>query len=143
MKEQIVQMRATMLRPPKGVQFCLQRGKAELVSAAVSDGADLVFEFEARAQPAAGGSVRLLGPFVQGPPAGRFLYICVGTYAGQIGSRWSRRVKVPLTGIPWEMVKAATNSGGFLEAAFEGTMKDGSPAAASVKLTRGWTASAG
>ncbi len=31
----------------------------------------------------ADGRPRLLGPYVQGPPAGRFVYLCVGQYAGQ------------------------------------------------------------
>ena len=137
MGELTVRMRITMVRPPMGVQFCLQRGKSELVGAVIPMGHDLTFEFDVRAKLEGERSARLLGAFVQGPTTGRFLYICVGTYAGQIGSPWSRRVKVPLTGIDWPMVEGA--EGRHLAAAFAGTMKDGSPAGASVKLTRLWS----
>lgn len=37
-----------------------------------------------------------LGPFAQGPPAARFVYVDVGTYAGQKNTPWARRMKVPL-----------------------------------------------
>jgi hypothetical protein len=63
--------------------------------------------------------------------------MCVGTCAGQLGSPWTRRVKVPLTGITWKQVDAA--NGGLLEAAYEGAAKDGSPACATVKLIKAWS----
>ena len=126
MIEQSVRMRIAVVRPPAGVRFCLQRGKENLEGTTATEGCDLHFDFEVRARPDAGGSVRLLGAFVQGPPTARFLYVCVGTCAGQPGSPWTRRVKVPLTGITWKQVEAA--NGGLLEAAYEGAAKDGSPA---------------
>jgi hypothetical protein len=99
MIEQSVRMRIAIVRPPAGVRFCLQRGKENLEGTTATEGCDLYFDFEVRARPDAGGSVHLLGTFVQGPPTGRFLYVCVGTWAGQPDSPWTRRVKVPLTGI--------------------------------------------
>src|SRR6266705_4795042 len=39
------------------------------------------------------------GPFVQGPAGERFVYIDIGTYAGQTNTPWSRRLKIPLSGI--------------------------------------------
>jgi hypothetical protein len=126
-----------MILPLAGVQFCMQRGKGELVGAVVSKGLDLRFDFEVRAKLGPDGGVRLLGPFVQGPPSARFVYICIGTYAGQTASPWSRRAKVPLTGIDWAMIEAG--AGNPLAASYNGTMKDGSPAAATVKLIRPWS----
>ena len=137
MIEQTVRMRIAVVRPPAGVRFCLQRGKENLEGTTATEGCDLHFDFEVRARPDAGGSVRLLGTFVQGPPTARFVYVCVGTCAGQLGSPWTRRVKVPLTGITWKQVEAA--NGGLLEAAYEGTAKDGSPACATVKLIKPWS----
>jgi hypothetical protein len=136
MSETIVQMRITAVRPPAGVQFCLQRGKDDLVAPVISKGADLHFDFEVRAYPAANGGVRLVGPFSQGPPTARFVYIRIGTAAGQPDSPWTRRVKVPLNGIDWTMIEASRDRG--LAAAYEGTAKDGTPACATVKLTKPW-----
>lgn len=130
--ERTLRLRITLVRPPAGVQFCLQRGKSELVDAAVSTAADLSFTLDVRAQPGEGDSVRLLGPFTQGPPTARFFYIGVGTYAGQIGSPWSRRIKVPLSGITWSLAEK-----GDLEAHIEGTGRDGGPACATVPLLDG------
>ncbi|MCC6538633.1 MAG: hypothetical protein IT162_13845 [Bryobacterales bacterium] len=130
--ERTLQLRITLVKPPAGVQFCLQRGKAELVDAAMSTGEDLSFTLDVRAQPAGDGGVRLLGPFTQGPPTARFFYIGVGTYAGQLVSPWSRRIKVPLSGITWALAEH-----GALEAHIAGTGRDGGPACATVPLLDG------
>ncbi len=129
--ERVLRLRVILVKPPAGVQFCLQRGKSELVDAAVSTGADLAFTLEVRAQPA-GDGVRLLGPFTQGPPAARFFYIGVGTYAGQSDSCWSRRIKVPLSGITWSQAEQG------VEAHINGTGRDGGPACATVPLLTDW-----
>lgn len=136
MSERMILIRVTVVQPPVGVRFCLQHGKAHLVGGAISKGDDLPFTFEVRARPEANGGARLLGPFVQGPPTARFVYICVGRYAGQSESPWQRRIKVPLSGIRWEMIESLAT--GHLASAFEGTMADGSPACATVKLTQSW-----
>lgn len=140
MEERIVQLQIRMLRPPVGVQWCLQRGSSDLVSPAIGTGKDLTFECEVRARLAAdGGGVRFLGPFTQGPPKARFIYLCAGTSAGQHGSVWTRRAKIPLAGITWDM---CSRPGAKLVAEFEGTAKDGGPACATVKFPQagGWRA---
>jgi hypothetical protein len=73
------------------------------------------------------------GPFVQGPKGGRFIYIDIGTCAGQRDSRWSRRLKIPLTAITEEMTAAV------LETRINGTSRDGGPACATPKPFNGWT----
>ena len=76
----------------------------------------------------------LTGPFVQGPRGQRFVYLDIGTYAGQAESCWSRRLKVPLTGITAKMIAA----GDVLEARVPGTGRDGGPTCASVRDFEGW-----
>src|SRR3954469_23120959 len=74
-------LRLTLTRPPKGVQFCLQSGRSDLVGLTVSTGNDISFDLSVRVtDPAgAGGEPRFLGPFTQGPPDRRFVYVCSGT----------------------------------------------------------------
>ena len=59
MIEQTVRMRIAVVRPPAGVRFCLQRGKENLKGTTATEGCDLHVDFEVRARPDAGGSVRL------------------------------------------------------------------------------------
>jgi hypothetical protein len=49
------------------------------------------------------GGYTLRGPAAQGPPA-RFVYVHSGTRAGQVGSCWDRRAKVPLLAGAWQVV---------------------------------------
>lgn len=99
----------------------------------------LIFDLAIRTEGSlADGRPRLLGPFVQGPPAARFVYLCVGQAAGQAGSEWNRRIKVRLAGLTWDQVRAAT-PGSRLVACVAGRGRDGSPACASVPLLApGW-----
>ena len=76
------------------------------------------------------------GPFIQGPRRQRFVYIDIGTYAGQTGCCWSRRLKVPLDGITAKDIRA----GGVLEARVPGTGRDGGPNCATVRDFDGWKA---
>ena len=66
------------------------------------------------------------GAIAQGPPAERYLYLDIGTYAGQRNTPWSRRLKVPLTGITWKLIASAS----VLVARIPGTGKDGGPSCA-------------
>ena len=132
-------LRVTLLAPPPGVQFCLQGRPGELFDQKRSNGEDLSFDFSVRVSPGkTGGSLRFLGPFTQGPPAQRFVYICAGTSAGQAESCWTRRAKVPLAGITSELsTKARKAASARLEARIRGTATDGGPACATVPLLDG------
>ncbi len=125
-------------QPPKGVDFALQKGRGsayETVQTQRSEGRDLQFEFSAGVKaPTSDAMPALTGLFVQGPAGQRFVYIDIGTYAGQSDSCWSRRLKIPLTGITMDMIAAA----GILEARVPGTGKDGGPGCAAVKPFDGW-----
>ena len=141
--EQEIFLRITLVSPPSGVVFCLQRGRAGLASCQEASGDQLSFDFTLRVHgDRAGGPPNLRGDFAQGPPATRFVYVNSGTSAGQMGSGWTRRAKVPLSGITWELIEeAVAKPGTVLEARIPGTAKDGGPVCASVRLLGdGWGA---
>jgi Family of unknown function (DUF5990) len=131
-------LRIVLELPPKGVAFGLQKGKGsayETVQTQRSTGPDLVFEFSIGVRPSTHRDVPAFsGPFVQGPAGGRFVYLDIGTYAGQADSCWSRRLKIPLAGITTRMIDA----GGVIEARVPGTGRDGGPSCATVKDFDGW-----
>jgi hypothetical protein len=139
--EQELTFRIILESPPPGVDFGLQKGRgyeSEIVQKQRSKKGDLSFEFDARVKEAKDGSPTLLGPFVQGPPQERFVYINIGTCAGQVDSPWTRRLKIPFREITWDVVNQATRGKKILEAHVPGTGKDGSPTCATVKPFAGW-----
>jgi hypothetical protein len=131
-------------KPPAGIHFGLQKGHGnnfEIVDIQVSGMVDLHFilPIDIRGDKQKVDSPQFGGPFVQGPPAEKFIYVSIGTMAGQLNSPWTRRLKIPLRNITWEMIdKAMANSG--LETIVPGTAKDGSPTCATVKPFTGWEA---
>jgi len=136
-------LRIVLEKPPVGVDFALQKGKGnnyETVQKQRSGTHGLRFEFTARAVPGAkDADPNLLGPFVQGPSGARFVYIDIGTAAGQLGSIWSRRLKIPLTGITVEILSRIEKDPTLiLETHVPGTAKDGGPNCATVKPFAGW-----
>lgn len=140
--ERELNFRIILEKPPAGVDFALQKGKGnkfEIVSKQRSGTKDLIFEFTARAVSGSKGEdPNLLGPFVQGPTGARFVYIGIGAFAGQVGG-WSRRLKIPLTGITAEMLERVEKDPNLiLETRVPGTGKDGTPTCATVKPFAGW-----
>ena len=124
-------LRVVLASPPAGVDFGLQKGKGipyETIQKQRSTGKDLSFEFTVGLKV----GPDFTGPLVHGPRDERFIYIDIGTAAGQHGSCWSRRLKIPLRGITTDM----TNR--LLEARVPGTAKDGGPNCATVKPFDGW-----
>lgn len=127
-----VTLRIVLEQPPPGVDFGLQKGRGsvfETINTQRSDGGDLTFDFAV----GVGEGQKLRGPFVQGPPAERFVYVRVGAAAGQLDSPWSRRIKVPLAGISRDAVERAQAGKHVIEARVPGSGRDGSPACATVK----------
>ena len=131
-------LRIIIEQPPPGVDFALQKGSGnayEPVQRQRSEGKDLAFEFQPLIREGVSNSMAALGgPFIQGPPRRRFVYVDIGTYAGHAGSGWSRRLKIPLEGITAKMVER----GGVLQARVPGTGRDGGPNCATVKDFEGW-----
>ena len=132
-------LRIRVLNPPAGVDFLVQHGKDDLTAPAKATRTALLFEFPVRVGTQPNGAPNFLGPYAQGPPSSRFVYINSGTYAGQSESCWSRRAKVPLTSITWSVIEEARRTGRAIEVEFTGTGRDGGPTCATVKLgDHGW-----
>jgi hypothetical protein len=133
-----------LTKPPPGIDFSLQKGSGnsyETVQKQISGNGDLMFEFPVtcNGDKQKDNLPKLGGPYVQGPAGAKFIYIGIGTFAGNKNSNWTRRLKVPLTGITWFMIDkilAATNA--VLETNVPGTGKDGGPNCATVKPFNGW-----
>lgn len=137
MKTEIT-LRIILEKPNSGVCFGVQYGKGEgyetVQQQTASDNKDLVFEITVPLKMAKDGTMQLTGHFIQGPAGAKFLYIDIGTYAGQADSEWGRRLKIPLTGIE-KLLSADT---GILETKVPGKGKDGGPNCATVKPFDGW-----
>ena len=131
--------RIVVLDPPRGVSFRLQRGRSELIRPSHESAQSISFEVPLRVEVNGDGPPRLLGPFAQGPPAGRFVYVNSGKRAGQFDSCWDRRAKVPLGGVESSMIEEALASADVvIEAQIAGTGRDGGPACATIPLAEGW-----
>lgn len=130
--------------PPVGVAFCLQKGhgsKFEIVQIQRSAAVDLHFypTVIIKGDRLKDSQPRFGGPFIQGPYMGNFIYISIGTSAGQFDSPWTRRLKIPMAGITWETIDALkVDEKLTLETYVAGTAKDGSPTCATVKPFNGW-----
>lgn len=138
----ILPIRISIENPVPGVRIALQRGAtatADRLPPTLETPALIAFDLDVRVEGTLpDGRPRLLGPFVQGPPAARFFYLCVGQAAGQTCSEWNRRIKVPLGGLSWDQVCAAI-PGRRVAARIAGRGRDGSPACANVALLApGW-----
>jgi hypothetical protein len=108
-----VLLKVHLVDPPPGVWFRLQTKKG-----------DLLEPLEA-AVAYVDGDWR--GPLVHGRPGERFLYVNSGQSAGQPGSPWKRRAKVPLAGL--------TDPAPVSVARIDGCARDGGPCCASVAVT--------
>jgi len=137
--EREIAMRIVVLDPPPDVVFALQRGRSELVAPTRATGDPIAFTFTVRVGTGGRPAVNVLGPFAQGPPRKRFVYVNSGTFAGDATSCWSRRAKVPLAGVTEALVRAvAARPDAYLEATIPGCAGDGGPSCATVPLLEGW-----
>ena len=131
-------LRIIVEQPPPGVDYALQKGSGHAYVAVQrqrSNGSGLAFEFQPSIKDGVSDSMAALGgPFVQGPPRQRFVYLNIGTSAGQMDSCWTRRLKVPLEGIPPNIIR----TGGVIETRVPGTDRKGGPSCATVKDFDGW-----
>jgi hypothetical protein len=132
-----IRMRLVIDQPVKGVFHSLQDKQNTPVDVKSSkDGKPLVFEFPIRFGP----GPKFYGEYVRSEgPTRRFFYICIGQGAGQKDTEWSRRMKIDVAEIPMAVLQKATK-GKIIEGAVNGTAKDGSPACATVPLSKAWRA---
>ena len=134
-------LKIVLEKPPSGVDFGLQKGsgnKYETIQIQRSSDKNVEFEFTITVKLNNDGLPNFLGAFVQGPPTQRFIYIDIGTYAGQKDTSWSRRLKIPLIGISLNTIKELSANNKILEARVPGTGRDGGPNCATVKPFSGW-----
>jgi hypothetical protein len=125
-----VTLRLTIADPVPGVRYSLQKDDAPFAPLTAGAG-PLSLEASITVHP----DGRMTGPFVRREgPARRFVYIRIGTSAGDHASPWSRRAKIDIHEIPREMLVP----GAVLEAVLPGREKDGSPACATVRPTTPW-----
>ena len=142
--ERELALRIILEQPLPGVDYGLQKGSGsnyETVQTLASKTDDLQFEFSVRVRPGKDGSPNFLGPFVQGPTQSRFVYLDIGTCAGQTNTPWSRRLKIPLNDITWELIEQASkrsSSAAALETRVPGTGKGGGPSCGTVRPFAGW-----
>lgn len=146
-----IQLRVIVLQPPKPraneTGFGLQdnsSGDWILHHGQKFPNGDVHFTCECRVKPdAKSGAPNFLGPFVHGPPAQRFLYLSWKPKQWQPGDSeivappYTRRLKVRLSSITWQLIEAARRAEAALEVTVAGTGKDGGPACASVPLLNG------
>lgn len=140
--ESEITLQIILIKPTPDVVFGLQKGSGnnyETVQKQIAASNDLSFKFtiKVKGDRSKDKSPRFSGSFVQGPAANKFVYVDIGTYAGQPGSIWSRRLKIPLTGITWEDIDLLSGDS-MLECSVPGTGKDGGPNCATVKPFGGW-----
>jgi len=131
-----VRARIVIERPVPGVLHSLQEGDAAVLDPKRSSGGEaLAFEFPLRIERTADGA-KFFGPQVRREgKVRRFVYIRIGTAAGDRASPWTRRMKVDIHDIDPALLDAAI-AGAVIEATIDGTAKDGSPACATIRPVR-------
>ena len=135
MADTAITLRLTIADPVPGVRYSLQKDDAPFEPVTAKD-APLSFDVPIRLSP----DNRFLGPFVRREgPARRFVYIRIGTSAGDHASPWSRRAKIDIHDIPPALLDQA-RGGRVLEVILPGRGKGGSPACATVRPTARWRA---
>ncbi|MEQ9439769.1 MAG: DUF5990 family protein [Cyclobacteriaceae bacterium] len=140
--ESEITLQIILIKPTPDVMFGLQKGSGsnyETVQKQIPTSNDLSFNFtvKVKGDKSGGHLPKFSGSFVQGPATNQFVYIDIGTYAGQSDTIWSRRLKIPLTGITWKDIDTLT-SNSMLQTSVAGTGKDGGPNCATVKPFGGW-----
>ena len=142
MKEEI-HFRIVLEKPTNSVDFGLQKGSGsryQTVQTQRSSGLNLRFDFTVQLKSGNDDVVDFAGLFVQGNRGNRFIYVDIGACAGQFDCPWSRRLKIPMTGITRAMIeRAKSKNDGAFATTVPGTGKDGGPNCATVKPFAGWT----
>ena len=126
-------LRLTLADPVPGVRYSLQKDDAPFEPVTAAD-APLSFDVPVRLSA----DNRFLGPFVRREgPLRRFVYVRIGTSAGDHASCWSRRAKIDIHDIPPDLLTQA-RAGRTVEIVLPGRGKDGSPACATVRPIVAW-----
>src|SRR5215813_8494606 len=103
----LLALRIIVLDPPPNILWALQLGRDEMVKPSSATKSRIAFDFTVDvAEGGPKGAFRLRGPAVQGRPGARFVYLRIGTYAGQTGTEVARRAKISLEGITRKLLDA-------------------------------------
>jgi hypothetical protein len=130
-----VRARIVIERPVAGVMHSLQEDDAPLDPKVSQAGEPLAFDFPLRIERTADGA-KFFGKQVRREgPVRRFVYVRVGTAAGDRASPWARRMKIDIHDVDPALLDAAL-VGGVLEGTLDGTLPDGSPACATIRPVR-------
>jgi hypothetical protein len=125
-----VTLRLIIDDPVPGVRYSLQKDDMPFGPRTAGD-SPLAFELPITLHP----DGRMTGPFVRREgPQRRFVYIRIGTSAGDHASAWTRRAKIDIHTIP----AALLVPGALLEVHLPGRASDGSPACATVRPVMEW-----
>ncbi len=139
--DRAISLQIVIEKPQVGILYGLQRGSGnhyETVQAQLSGDSDLVFELVMPVKADKAGRFVFSSPFAQGAPKDRFVYICMGSYAGQKDGAFNGRLKIPLPELIQNLL-VHLESGSILTARVSGTdMKTGRPKMATVKPEDGW-----
>lgn len=141
MESEII-LQINLINPTPKVVFGLQKGSGsnyETIQKQIPISNDLSFTFtvKVKGDKSIDSFPKFAGSFVQGPADNKFVYIDIGKAAGQLDTIWSRRLKVPLTGITWKDIDSLS-SNSILQTSVPGTGRDGGPNCATVKPFKGW-----
>jgi hypothetical protein len=137
-------VKISLKQPVIGVMYGLQKGTGtnyQTIQQQLATDADLNFEMEIgiKGDPLKDAAPSFSGLFVHGPKSAQFIYVDIGASAGQPGSIWQRRLKIPMIGISWELItKLAADNRLYLFTEVPGKAKDGTPNCATVKPFGGW-----
>ncbi|MFN7112575.1 MAG: DUF5990 family protein [Brevundimonas sp.] len=132
----VITLRLTTADPVAGVAYSLQDKANAPVDPRTADDGPIRFDVPVTLSD----DGRLTGPFVRREgPSRRFVYIAIGTSAGQHASEWSRRAKIDVHDIPADLL-ALARDGRVLEAILPGRARDGGPACATVRPLQPWRA---
>lgn len=129
-----ITLRLTIADPVAGVAYSLQDKANMPVEPRIAGDGPISFDVPITLSD----DGRLTGTFVRREgPSRRFVYIAIGTSAGQHASEWSRRAKIDIHDIPADLLTQA-REGRLLEVVLPGRAKDGGPACATVRPLQSW-----
>jgi hypothetical protein len=94
-----------------GIEVGVQRKNrpGELMGQVSADAESVTWELEAT--PVSARPADFRGPYISGPPGGRFIYLSWGVVEGPGSFEMFRRAKIMFDGIPTEVMAAAEISG--------------------------------
>jgi Family of unknown function (DUF5990) len=118
----------------RGVHVGVQRRNkpGELLGVTAGDAPAVSWTLDAAVTPTPDGAADLQGPYLQGPPGGRFIYLTWGTVDGPGEFTMFRRAKLWLNAVPAEVLSLAAERG-VLVGRLGLTDAKGNPVCASIR----------